>query len=419
MPGMRRSVLGLLACLALVLVFLGSGPSAEAGASGPPRFVTVGHVGPTDWASATDPAGFTAYAFRRAHEVDLRIRRPGGRLSRVLTLGTGPTYPVTPQVSLAADGTGVVVWALAHGSRLRWRVREFDVHGSLGPLRTPIPQDASSRDLRATALTGGRALVTFTQSGRSGRQAYASLLTPRFAASPAFLLGGAAGGVAPWVVAGGRRSSVVWTDGDAIVARRLDVHGVPGPRVSLPNGFAKHKITLSAEATVQGDGVLVGSARDKGVNRAFVLRVRARLGSGEAPTPVSPASQDVGVNGEELAVGTSGAGVVAWTDGISGASYARVLEADGSIGALTRFRAAILAAAVRPDGDGALLLHAPRRRHPLLLARLRRGVVGPAETTDLTPRSASTGATLGALPHGRFIMSFDAGRGHVMEWPVG
>jgi hypothetical protein len=173
---------------------------------------------------------------------------------------------------------------------------------------------------------------------------------------------------------------------------------------------------LSAEATdAAGVGVFAGSVRQHGVNHVFVMRVRPGVRFAQQPTLVSPDAQDVGVNGEILAVGANAAGVVAWSDALSGASYARVLRADGSIGAPQRFRASILAATVRLHGHPTLLLHAPRHRHPLRLVRLGRGAPSVAEARLATPRPAYPGATLAALPHGRLLASYDAGGGRVLE----
>jgi hypothetical protein len=333
----------------------------------------------TDWATATAPSGTTAYAFRRAHRIGLRIRFPGGRLGRPLVVSHATTYPSTPQVSLAGDGTGVVAWAVPRGAGVSWRVREFDVHGRLGRTRSPVAARIASRDLRAVALLGGRTLVTWNRSARHRRGAYVSLLTPRFATSPVFSLGSAAGSAAPWVMSGPRRATLVWTDGQAMVGSRLDVHGVPAPRRVLPGTFPRNRLTLSAEATdSSGVGVFVGSVRQHGVNQAFVMRVKPGVRFAQPPIPVSPPSEDVGVNDELLAVGAGGGGVVAWYDGVSGASYASALGADGGIFSPTRFRAAVVSVAVRADGDGAVVTHATKRRHPLRLVHVRHGVFSPA-----------------------------------------
>jgi hypothetical protein len=218
------------------------------------------------------------------------------------------------------------------------------------------------------------------------------------------------------VIAGPRHATVVWTDGEALVGRRLDPHGVPGPSRLLPGEFPRHDITLSAEATdAAGVGVFVGSVRQHGVNHVFVMRVRPGVRFAQPPTLVSSDAQDVGVNGEVLAVGANATGVVAWSDALSGASYARVLWADGSIGALQRFRASILATSVRAHGHPTLLLHAPRRRHPLRLVRLGRGAPAVVAERVATPRPAYAGATLATLPHQRLLASYDGGRGRVLE----
>jgi hypothetical protein len=413
---MRRSLLGLVALLALLSPTLVARASSPDRGFGPHRIVSPWHVGTTDWASATDAAGDTAYVFRRAHEIDLRIRHRGGRLSRPLVIATATTYPATPQVSLASDGTGAVAWAVPRGSRLAWRVREFDVRGALGVTRSPVSADLWSRDLRAVALTGGRTVVTWTHSASPERGAYVSQLTEKDPKSPVFRIGSAAGSAAPWVMAGLRHATVVWTDGEALVGRRLDPHGLPGPSRELAGGFPRRDLSLSAEATdAAGVGLFVGSVRQHGVNHVFVMRVRPGVRFAQPPTLVSSDAQDVGVNGEVLAVSANATGVVAWSDALSGASYARVLGADGSIGALQRFRSSILAAAVGAHGHPTLLLHAPRHRHPLRLVRLGRGVPAIVEGRLATPRPAYPGGTLAALPHGRLLAGYDAGRGRVLE----
>ncbi|HEX3932091.1 MAG TPA: hypothetical protein VHW64_15410 [Nocardioides sp.] len=83
---MRRILLGPVLLLALMTSSVAARASS-ADDFGLPRTVAPFGVGMTDWATATASSGTTAYAFRRAHRVGLRIRFPGGRLGRPLARG--------------------------------------------------------------------------------------------------------------------------------------------------------------------------------------------------------------------------------------------------------------------------------------------------------------------------------------------
>jgi hypothetical protein len=405
---MRRTVLGLLILVATGLAVCAVPPSASAD-FGRPRPVSPRSARVDDWVTATDAAGRTAYVFRTRRGVDLRLRRVSGRLAPVVSLGRGPLYPFTPQVSLDREGHGAVVWGRAVRSRLRWQVREFGTDGSLRPTRTPVPAHSQALDLRAEPLPGGRTVVTWTGSTPGGRRAFLRVLTPGGHLGPVRALGRAAQGVAPWVLPRGpRRAEVVWTDAGAVVGRMLRGDGPPSPRVRLRAAHAHESLTLSAAASgAHGGALLVGSRRDDQVNHVCLFRISGHLTPEGPLVDLSPDSQDVGINGEGLAVGTSGAGAVTWYDADTSASYAVVLRADGTVGPLTSLGPSqVGGVAVRAKGDGAILLHRYGRHHPIRLVRIHHGAVrGKGESVSV-PASVLPDSSLAVLPRGRFLVSY-------------
>jgi hypothetical protein len=337
------------------------------------------HAGFFDLQLATGPAGNAVIAWT-ARSRDDRVRVVRAR-TRSRAGDLGPAVAVSPRsekgflaaVTVAADGSGIVVWRRGGVGRNVLRARWMSRTGPLGPVVAISDPRRDAPSVTTVALANGDALLLWSAFVRGGYRVFGRTVSRR----------GALGRVAAVstlsadstsVVAGattGANAVVAWrTDGGRVQSRAWRAGGRLGPIASLSPLVRERGLLEPPALAVARDGraavVWTENNRTTAVARA---RLRTRRGTFGAPLDVS--TPGLFARLPQVAIDGSGRALVAWTEAADNADaadrvlVARRVAATGGLGPVARVSAPgestfLFDIAVRPDGRAAVVWGQPR-----------------------------------------------------------